>query len=186
MDNDQLIFCLTDVLDLSRFAYFFNQVHKSKFTYVDARQTVSFIIFLGCLVLCTEGRLHQRGKRCAGEEREGFETSAEVQTVLQTALQKRVASYGKSCRPDFLHLKSNNLGAKTSMQEWKVERWKVPRQRKCVLMLMSSCRSYWTAAYSQQCFSSTILMKWNSLWNEMGRKCKHAGISALRVILTIY
>ncbi|XP_023779796.1 fatty acid-binding protein, brain [Cyanistes caeruleus] len=36
MDNDQLIFCLTDVLDFSSFAYFFNQVHKSKFTYMKA------------------------------------------------------------------------------------------------------------------------------------------------------
>lgn len=103
MDNDQLIFCLTHVLDLSRFAYFFNQVHKSKFTYLKARQTVSFIIFLGCLALCSGGRLRQRRRRCAGEERGGFETSAKVQTVLQ----KRVASYGMTCRPDFLHLKSN-------------------------------------------------------------------------------
>lgn len=86
MDNDQLIFCLTDVLDLSRFAYFFNQVHKSKFAYL---KTVSFIIiFLGCLVLCSGGRLCQRRRTCTGDEKEGFETSAEVQTVLQTALQK--------------------------------------------------------------------------------------------------
>lgn len=43
-DNDGLIFCPTDV---PRFvsAHFLSQVHKSKFTYMEASQTVSFIIF---------------------------------------------------------------------------------------------------------------------------------------------
>lgn len=128
MDNYELIFCLTDVLDLSRFAYFFNQVHKSKFTYLKAHQIVSFIIILDCLVLCSGGTLCQRRRRCAGEERESFETSAKVQTVLQTVLQKRVASYGMNCRPDFLYLKSNHLGAKTSKGREKGARGKSTRQ----------------------------------------------------------
>lgn len=64
--------------------------------------------------------------------------------LLQTVLQKRVASYGMSWRPNFLHLKSNLLGAKTSMQERKGGRGEVHKAglRKCVLMLMSFCRSY--------------------------------------------
>lgn len=144
MDNDQLIFCLTDVLDLPRFTYFFNQVNKSKFTYLKAHQTVSFIILLDCLVLCSGGRLHQSRRRCAGEEKEGFETCAKVQTVLQTVLQKRVPSNGMSCRSDFLYLKSNHLGAKTSMQERKRGGGEVHKAglRKCVLMLMSFRRFY--------------------------------------------
>lgn len=49
----------------------------------------------------------------------------------------------ESCGPDFLHFKNNRLGAKTSMQEEKKGK-KVHKAgfRKCVLMLMSFCRSY--------------------------------------------
>lgn len=158
-------------------------MHKSKFTYL---KTVSFIIiFLGCLVLCSGGRLCQRRRTCTGDEKEGFETSAEAQTVLQTALQKWVASYGMSCRPDFLHLKRNHLGAKTSMQERKGGGRK---SIKCVLMLMSFCRSY----VNNNLLTTVFLAppyQWFPFhindWNEMGRKCNHADILALRLILTI-
>lgn len=67
LTDDGLIFCPTDV---PRFvsACFLNQVHKSKFTYMEASQTVSFIIFALCCA--QEGDYIREKMRAWGENEE--------------------------------------------------------------------------------------------------------------------